>query len=70
MPFRIFGSILWAGVLTGAIVMAALPSAPTRTAANWAWSRARSGRADPTCRAEQPGGGNWAQIGRCYHLGQ
>jgi hypothetical protein len=41
MPFRILGSTLRAGVLTGALVMAALPSAPMRTAANWAWSRAR-----------------------------
>src|ERR687889_144931 len=29
MPFRIFGSTLRTGVLTGALVMAALPSAPT-----------------------------------------
>ena len=29
MPFRILGSTFRAGVLTGALVMAALPSAPT-----------------------------------------
>ena len=41
MSFRILGSTLRAGVLTGALAMAALPLAPTRTAANWAWNRAR-----------------------------